>query len=205
MDAVETSYSPRHTPRKLAFALALSVALHLLLVWYMSNWYPTKWGNLPSSSLSRPLNITITAPKALDIKQPQTPLPAPTTDQSPRIQPQPKKESNDSAKTAMSKKTLSGDIKERPVTTAQIKQSAAAVIRDLTDDDEGVQMQRPDSVSTILERALDKPSETPGIFSQADGTTRVVTEQGFTYCMKPLEDWRIIDPGDDMRVSGYCQ
>jgi hypothetical protein len=60
-------------------------------------------------------------------------------------------------------------------------------------------------VSAILDKALNPQREAPGITTQADGTTRVVTKQGNTYCIKPSEDWRILDPHDDIRVSVYCE
>jgi hypothetical protein len=203
MDLNEISYPPSSTLRKLTFAFALSIGLHLVLVWYLSDWHQTEWDDFPSPALQRPLNITITPPRAPVSKRPQAPLPEQATDQSAKIRPQPKKKPNDTAEATTSKQTLSS-TRERAVSTAQIKQSAAAVIRALTDDDEGEQEQRQDRVSTILERALNKPREKPGIRSLADGTTRIVTEQGYTYCIKPLDDWRIIDPQDDIRTSVYC-
>jgi hypothetical protein len=212
MEMARIAYTPGFSPRKFAFAIALSISLHLLLVWHLSQWYKAGWTNLPTSSVQPHLHITITTPKTQETEHQQPPLSEAATGQSPEEKPLPMKEPIDRAEVETTptqaptpKPTTTGSIEERPVTTAQIKQSATAVIRELADDDTGEQEQRPDSTSAILERALNKPRETPGIYSQMDGTTRVVTEQGFTYCVKPLDDWRIIDPEDDMRVSVYCQ
>ncbi|MCU7875204.1 MAG: hypothetical protein KZQ84_00115 [Candidatus Thiodiazotropha sp. (ex Lucinoma borealis)] len=51
---------------------------------------------------------------------------------------------------------------------------------------------------------MNKPREAPGVTSLADGTIRVVTEYGVTYCIKPIEDWRINGPEDDMGGSMHC-
>jgi hypothetical protein len=212
MDKAETALRPGFTPRGFFFAIALSICLHLLLVWHLSNWYQAGWDNLPIPSLRRPLHITIAAPRIQETESQQAPLSEPAIDQSPVKKPQPKKEPIDKVEaevtplhTAPSKQTITGTIKQRPVTTAQIKQSAATITRKLAEDNVGEQKQRLDSVSAILERALNKPRETPGIYSQADGTTRVVTENGFTYCIKALDDWRILDPQDNIRTSMYCK
>jgi hypothetical protein len=211
VDLAETAPHPGFTPRGLAFTIALSVGFHLLILWRLSDWYQAGWDNHSPFSRQRPLLVTVTAPRSQETEHQPVPSSEPVTDQSTIKKPTAKKEVINEAVTDVTpphavplKQTTTGTIRERTVTTAQIKQSVATVVRDLADDDEGELEQKPDPVSATLDRALNKPRETPGIYSQANGTTRVVTEQGFTYCVKAPEDWRIIDPEDDMRVSTNC-
>jgi hypothetical protein len=211
MELAETAPHPGFTPRGLAFAVALSVGFHLLIVWRLSDWYHAGWDDHTPFSRQRPLLVTVTAPRSQETEHQPAPPSEPVTEQSTIEKPPPKKAAINEIVTEVtpphaepSKQTTTSAIKARTVTTAQIKQSVATVVRDLADDDEGELERKPDSVSATLDRALNKPRETPGVYSRANGTTRVVTEQGFTYCVKALDDWRIIDPEDDMRVSTNC-
>jgi hypothetical protein len=211
METVEIPYHPGFTPRGLAYAIVLSIALHLLLAWYLSNWYKAGWDNPSPPSFQRPLHITISAPVTRETKARQAQSHNPAAEQKPVEKSPPQKQPIDEAEaepspkhSVESKPAITGAIKERTVTTAQIKRSATAIVNYMTEDDKGEQIDKPDSVSAILDRALNKPREKPGIYTRADGTTRVVTEQGFTYCMKAADDWRIIDPQDDLQVSAYC-
>ncbi|MET0089370.1 MAG: hypothetical protein ABW068_04990 [Candidatus Thiodiazotropha sp.] len=61
------------------------------------------------------------------------------------------------------------------------------------------------SVSARLNRALNPKQEAAGVSVRADGTIRVVTDWGYTYCIKPLDEGQIEDPGEDIRVSMVCR
>ena len=61
---------------------------------------------------------------------------------------------------------------------------------------------RPES---ILDRALNPKRETPGVKTRADGTLRVVTEQGLVYCVKPTEAWRFPGPGEELPLNMICR
>ncbi len=84
----------------------------------------------------------------------------------------------------------------------QVAREMARTMPDASDQDSP---QDATSVSARLDRALNPKREAPGVTVREDGTTRVVTEWGYTYCIKPLEDGQIVDPGEDIRVSMYCR
>ncbi|MEW8509100.1 MAG: hypothetical protein AB2598_20660 [Candidatus Thiodiazotropha sp.] len=204
MEVAEISPGSGAWPRQLSIALLLSIGFHLLLL-QLGNWLQQQRDALALSPLPRPLSITIATPGAAPPEPgPQPPAMVPATTQTPQKRPQSPMPSESETPT----QTTAEGIRKRVVTSAQIRRSAAAVIQELTkqtkEEGEGERKEEPDPLSAILRRALNKPHETPGVYTQADGTTRVVTENGFTYCVKPLDDWRIVDPEDDMRVSVYC-
>ncbi|MES9812750.1 MAG: hypothetical protein AB2765_14280 [Candidatus Thiodiazotropha endolucinida] len=213
MDVAETSFHPGLESRGLAYAIALSIGLHLLLFWQSNNWFQIKWDKHSPTSVRQPLRVSITPPRSIqESTHRQTGPIEPAADRAPEERPPQKKDplaeiqaEPVSHPTSTSIPPISGSIRERTVTTAQIRRSAAATAHDMAKDNTGEQAKKADAVSAALERVLNKPLETPGIYTQADGTTRVVTEQGFTYCIKALNDWRILDPGEDMRVSMYCK
>ncbi|WP_369160592.1 hypothetical protein [Candidatus Thiodiazotropha sp. LNASS1] len=213
MDVAETSLQPGFGSLGLAYAIALSIGLHLLLLWLTTNWFQIEWNRHSPSSARQPLRVSITQPRSIhESTQRQTGSIETAADPAPEEKPPQKKDplAEIQAKpvphpTSTSIPPISGSTRERTVTTAQIRRSAAATARDMAKDNTGEQAKEADAVSATLERVLNKPRETPGIYTQADGTTRVVTEQGFTYCIKALNDWRILDPGEDMRVSMYCK
>ncbi|MES9926236.1 MAG: hypothetical protein ABW152_19335 [Candidatus Thiodiazotropha endolucinida] len=213
MDVAETSIHPGLESRGLAYAIALSIGLHLLLFWQTNNWFQIEWDKHSASSVRQPLRVSITPPRSIqESTHRQTGSIEPAADRTPEEKPPQKKDPLAEIQaepvphpTSTSIPPISGSIRERTVTTAQIRRSAAATTRDMAMDNTGEQAKKADAVSAILERVLNKPRETPGIYTQADGTTRVVTELGFTYCIKALNDWRILDPGEDMRVSMYCK
>lgn len=213
MDVAETSLHPGLESRGLAYAIALSIGLHLLLLWLTTNWFQIEWNRHSSSFVRQPLRVSITPPRSIqESTHRQTGSIEPAADRAPEEKPASKNDPLAEIQaepvpipTSTSIPPISASIKGRTVTTAQIRRSAAAAARDIAKDNTGEQTNRADAVSATLERVLNKPRETPGIYTQADGTTRVVTDQGFTYCIKALDDWRILDPGEDMRVSMYCK
>lgn len=92
------------------------------------------------------------------------------------------------------------------ITSARILSSSKQISRNLVIGEQQADTKGDkNSVSAILDQALNPKREAANISTLADGTTRVVTEQGYTYCIKPLDDWRIVDPQDDMRVSAFCK
>ncbi|MBV2091760.1 MAG: hypothetical protein KUF72_12830 [Candidatus Thiodiazotropha sp. (ex Ctena orbiculata)] len=195
--------------RTFASALSLSVAMHFLLTWYLGDKLWRYLPESPSHDRSSTIRITIESPvrvstpdenhqRASMPKQPRTRTAKPKRPDntpSPAIPP----ERNERKKPIMESKT------DR-VTSARILSSSKQIIRNLVSD-EGQADTTGDkgSVSAILDQALNPKREAANISTLADGTTRVVTEQGYTYCIKPLDDWRIVDPQDDMRVSAFCK
>ncbi|MBT2989177.1 MAG: hypothetical protein B6D72_01660 [gamma proteobacterium symbiont of Ctena orbiculata] len=205
MDAAEISPPIGFPPRGLAFTILLSIGLHLLLLWQPSNWLQAERDNLTPSSLPRLLSITLApAVNNQERSSPQAASIEPAQEPNPEQRPQAEKQPGEANQATPSNSVSDVGIRERKVTAAQIRQSATAIVNEITEDNREAEDVRSDSVAEILGRALNKPRKTPGVYTQADGTTRVVTRQGFSYCIKALEDWRTIDPEDDMRVSVYC-
>ena len=197
--------------RTLHPALLISVALHLLLLWLIANKLEFNLSeNIPIKR--SPIHVAI-------IHQNMKPKPFKSHERTSlqnseiteTVEPQQKPQTNNQSLQKESSKqkidqTSSPDGSRRRVTSAKIISSSSEVINKLSNN-ESIQttIQKSDSVSAILDRALNPKRESPGITTQADGTTRVVTENGLTYCIKPLDDWKIVDPEDDMRVSMYCR
>lgn len=201
MDMAEISPGTGLPPCGFTFAVAISIGLHILMLWYLSNWLQQQRDSSAPSSLPKLLSITITVPGTTQvIFNPQAASIEPSTTRN--------QESSQQTQIPSSNKALveltSDGIRKKSITSSQIMRSKEAIIQDLAKQTEEVERENTDTVSAILQHALNKPRETPGVSSHADGTIRVVTENGFTYCIKPLDDWRIIDPEDDLRVSVYC-
>ncbi|MET0108930.1 MAG: hypothetical protein ABW084_08545 [Candidatus Thiodiazotropha sp.] len=213
MDEAETSLQPGFGSLGLAYAIALSIGLHLLLLWLTAGWLQIEWNRHSPLTARQPLSVYITPPRSIrESTLPPTGSIEPAADLAPEEKPAQKngplaeiQAEQESHPASTSMPPLSGSTGARAVTTAQIRRSAVATVRDMATDHTKEQATYEDAVSAILERALNKPRKTPGVYTQADGTTRVVTEYGLSYCIKALDDWRIIDPGDDMRVSMYCK
>ena len=60
------------------------------------------------------------------------------------------------------------------------------------------------AIALAIKRSLKGQRETPGVSTLADGTIRVVTQFGTTYCVKPRDDTGILGPEDDMPASTTC-
>lgn len=206
MEAAEISPAIALSPRGLAYAVLLSTGLHLLMLWLLSNWLQAERDDHAPSSLPGPLHITLVpAADREERPSPQAASIEPAQEPNPEQRPQAEKQPVEANQATPSDSVSDLGIRERKVTTAKIRRSATAVVKELAEDDRETEDARSDPVAEILGRALNEPRETPGVYTQADGTTRVVTQQGFSYCIEALEDWRIIDPEDDMRVSVYCK
>ncbi|MCG8037330.1 MAG: hypothetical protein JAZ19_09845 [Candidatus Thiodiazotropha taylori] len=191
--------------RAFASALTLSIALHFLLTWYLGDKLWRYMPESPSYNRSSTIRITIQAPVRVSTpqqnhqrvsmpKQPKTPIVEPkrpdTTDPPERNQ----------------QKQPIAESKADRITSARILSSSKQISRNLVIGEQQADTKGDkNSVSAILDQALNPKREAANISTLVDGTTRVVTEQGYTYCIKPLDDWRIVDPQDDMRVSAFCK
>ncbi|MCG8015172.1 MAG: hypothetical protein JAY97_03065 [Candidatus Thiodiazotropha sp. 'RUGA'] len=191
--------------RTFASALILSIAMHFLLTWYLSDKLWRYLPESPSQDRSSTIRITIESPVRVSTphlnhkrvsmpKQPRTPAAEPkrpdTTNPAGRNQP----------------KQPIAESKADRITSARILSSSKQISRNLVIGEQQADTKGDkNSVSAILDQALNPEREAAHISTLADGTTRVVTEQGYTYCIKPLDDWRVIDPQDDMRVSAFCK
>ncbi|MCG7944996.1 MAG: hypothetical protein N0C84_01470 [Candidatus Thiodiazotropha taylori] len=191
--------------RTFASALTLSIAMHFLLTWYLGDKLWRYMPEPPSYNRSSTIQITIESPVRVSTplqnhqrvsmpKQPKTPIVEPkrpdTTDPPERNQ----------------QKQPIAESKTDRITSARILLSSKQISRNLVIGEQQADTKGDiNSVSAILDQALNPKREAANISTLVDGTTRVVTEQGYTYCIKPLDDWRIVDPQDDMRVSAFCK
>lgn len=208
---------------RLRIALVVSVGLHLLMIWLAAYYSPLGYKGFPNATPSAPIRITIVHPRDIQTDTPRHRSVIPThpiTDnksenRAERTQvydnptdthPIPTSKPEDKTVSEPTKPmAISGTISSSLVSTSQIITTATDIAHEIAGDDTSEVVKETSSVSVKLDRALNKSQETPGVYSLSDGTTRVVTEFGTTYCIQPIDDWRIIGPEDDMRVSMYCK
>ncbi|MEJ2611778.1 MAG: hypothetical protein P8179_17300 [Candidatus Thiodiazotropha sp.] len=188
-------------PRRLAPALMLSIGLNLLIIWFIAKLIPH---NIESHHRSKAIQITfgnqlrnqqIASAKAIKpILSNQAESHSSTHSQK---QPEPLTQKN------RIKQQIKSDS-PHSVTTAKILSSASSITHDIATEGPNDTKKDETSVSAILNKALNPHREAPGVSNLADGTIRVVTKQGYTYCIKPMDDGKINGPEDDIRVSVYC-
>jgi hypothetical protein len=192
-------------------ALLISVALHLLLIWFMANIPRFIHYQKKQPIQASPVHITIARqfmetdsnrkqPSQLNTKTAPAVTPPLPPKRAKQVNPQ------NRIKQTENQPTTSTKSNKRRITAAKIISSSTEIIQKLAqDDDSKSQSPMTNSVSAIIDQVFNPAKPAPGITTQIDGTTKVVTESGNTYCIKPLDDWKILGPEDDMRVSGYCQ
>ncbi|MEJ2621794.1 MAG: hypothetical protein P8163_16530 [Candidatus Thiodiazotropha sp.] len=195
--------------RKLAPALFISVTIHFLLIWYLVDKLQDYLQHSPNTTPPSPIQITLDLPTISRVTHADAessavvtnkPTPIPETPPSPPPSIKQHKLSN--------KPTQGSSIKppEQKVTSGRILTSSKEISREMASIDQPEHTTpAKDSISTIFNRALDDNREAAGVSTLADGTTRVVTEFGNSYCIKALDDWMIVDPQDDMRVLFFCK
>ncbi|MCG7909108.1 MAG: hypothetical protein JAY61_12740 [Candidatus Thiodiazotropha taylori] len=191
--------------RTFASALTLSIAMHFLLTWYLGDKLWRYMPEPPSYNRSSTIQITIESPVRVSTplqnhqrvsmpKQPKTPIL------------EPKRPDTTAPPERNQQKQPIAESEADRITSARILSSSKQISRNLVIGEQQADTKGDkNSVSAILDQALNPKREAANISTLVDGTTRVVTEQGYTYCIKPLDDWRIVDPQDDMRVSAFCK
>ncbi|MET0081202.1 MAG: hypothetical protein ABW119_22335 [Candidatus Thiodiazotropha lotti] len=197
--------------RAFASALVLSVAIHFLLTWYLGDRLWRYLSDSPSHDRPPLIRITIESPVRNStpfVNHQRTSMPQQKRAPDPPAEPErhDKTPSPPNQAGLINQQQSVTESKAPEITSARILSSSKAISRDLAiGEDQAESTENKNSVAAILDRALNPKQEAPNISTLADGTTRVVTEQGYTYCIKPLDDWRIVDPQDDMRVSAFCK
>ncbi|ODB84734.1 hypothetical protein A3195_02075 [Candidatus Thiodiazotropha endoloripes] len=185
--------------------------MHFLLTWYLGD---RLWRYLTeSSSYHQPAMIRITIESPIRTSTPhenhqQVSMPkqqrSPTQTAEPKHHDKPPSPTNQ-AELNERQQPITETTADK-ITSARILSSSKEISRNLVIDEEQADtIENKNSVSATLDQALNPKREAPNLSTRADGTIRVVTEQGYTYCIKPLDDWRIVDPQDDMRVSAFCK
>ena len=198
---------------RLSLALAISCGVHLLILWlaahnrieFKISATPTLPRNihLSLSSLSPPqpkATTQLIAPTGADRGDKATAEATPSTAQAAR--PRAKTVLGDNLKPRES--TATPDIR-KPISATRIMVAAQEEARKIAKK-EFTGVEKPaTSIASRLDLALNPPREAPNVKTMADGTTRVVTKFGITYCNKPREDWRILGPEEDISVSVTCK
>ncbi len=204
-------FSQTQIPTRLGLsgALIVSLGIHLLLLWWLAYHANAldRSADWPQGKKTLRLKLEWLTPA-----EPEPPLTRDTPPPKPLAQPSSKPENRLPAKPAPALKA------DRPIpnpahssrpTTQDLLRSANQVARELAktipETSEPKRHRDTTSVSARLDRALNPRREAPSVSVLADGTTRVVTEGGYSYCIKPLDDGQIVDPGEDMRVMMYCR
>ncbi|MEL0584614.1 MAG: hypothetical protein AAES65_07015 [Candidatus Thiodiazotropha sp. (ex. Lucinoma kazani)] len=193
------------------------------MIWLAAYYSRLGFKEFPISSPQTPIRITIVHPRDIQTDTPRNRSVIPTypiadnesKTRAPQTQvydnrtdtntlPTPKPE--DKIDSELTKpEAITGTISTRPVSVTQIITTATDIAHEIAGDNTSEVVKETSSVSTKLDRALNKLQQTPGVYSLSDGTIRIVTEFGTTYCIQPIDDWRINGPEDDMRVSMYCK
>jgi hypothetical protein len=108
-----------------------------------------------------------------------------------------------------SKQTVTDEVRpspktHHPVSKAQILATAKSVAHELAIKDMSETKPTESAIALAIKRSLKGQREAPGVSTLADGTIRVVTQFGTSYCVKPKDDTGILGPEDDMSVSMTC-
>ncbi|MCU7918379.1 MAG: hypothetical protein KZQ95_08460 [Candidatus Thiodiazotropha sp. (ex Epidulcina cf. delphinae)] len=190
------------------------------MIWLAANDSQTGFHTLPTSSLPTTIHITIahpvtnqidtttqiSSPSPTDPKKIMEPL---THTQEKQTNTHPISEAKPDQKTATHTtreiESQTAPNSGRPISTAKIMATATDVASEIAGEDTSDAKKDSSSISSKLDKALNKPREAPGVSMLSDGTTRVVTEYGATYCIKPKDDLRINRPEDDINVSMFCK
>ncbi|MCG7936473.1 MAG: hypothetical protein JAY69_05400 [Candidatus Thiodiazotropha taylori] len=191
--------------RTFASALTLSIAMHFLLTWYLGDKLWRYMPEPPSYNRSSTIQITIESPVRVSTpQQNHQRVSMPKQQKTPILEPK-GPDTTDPPERNQQKQPIAESKTDR-ITSAKILSSSKQISRNLVIGEQQADTKGDkNSVSAILDQALNPKREAANISTLVDGTTRVVTEQGYTYCIKPLDDWRIVDPQDDMRVSAFCK
>ncbi|MCU7906901.1 MAG: hypothetical protein KZQ76_13870 [Candidatus Thiodiazotropha sp. (ex Epidulcina cf. delphinae)] len=201
-------------------ALVVSVGLHALMFRLVENGSQTDFHVLPTASPPTTIHITIAHPVTNRIDtttQISPPSPADrkkmteslkhtqqTQDREEQTDTHPISEWKSNDKTA-TRSTREIESQTAPISTAKIIITAMEVAREIAGEDANDYKKDSDSIASKLDNAWNKPRKAPGVSMLSDGTTRVVTEYGVTYCIKPKSDLRINRPEDDINVSVLCK
>ncbi|MET0066554.1 MAG: hypothetical protein ABW076_09435 [Candidatus Thiodiazotropha sp.] len=190
-------------------ALTASLGLHLLLAWWLANSLDLNPPGLHGQTSSGALRVKLqrrgpVAPEPA--ASPDTPYPASAEPSSYT----PGERLPEHAHPPPGNNRATGKTKSQHTPSTQaLLRSAGQVAREIarTIPDSAVRENHSDSTSVAarLDRALNPKREAAGVSVRADGTTRVVTDWGYSYCIKPLEEGQIVDPGEDIRVSMVCR
>ncbi|RLW66349.1 MAG: hypothetical protein B6D73_03915 [gamma proteobacterium symbiont of Stewartia floridana] len=191
--------------RTFASALTLSIAMHFLLTWYLGEKLWRYLSESPSHDRTSTIRITIESPVRVSTPQQNHQwVSMPKQARTPTVEP--KRPDTTNPPERNERKLPIAESKADRITSAKILMSSKQISRNLVIGEQQADTKGDkDSVSAILDQALNPKREAANISTLVDGTTRVVSEQGYTYCIKPLDDWRIVDPQDDMRVSAFCK
>ena len=199
-------YSLLGNPSRSAYgtALAISLGLHLLILGFAAR-YLFDSGNTPAPAKPRTIHLTLSSAQS-----PESDAGTHQREQSAAGKAEAGTPKDDSAGNTTDTRSATGQaspLKRTPggVTASRIRETAKAYARSMAADDTSQTPHRKSAITSTLERAFNPQAEPPGVSTRADGTIRVVTPFGTTYCIKPRDDSRIQGPEDDLPVSMICR
>ncbi len=192
-----------------SWALALSLGLHILLIWLAVHLlFTTQPTHSPAKS--RTIHLSFES-----VNEQQTKTDVHATDQRPSSQ-----VATGKAKHAPTQSLHDREIKQanppnaddQPETmrtpsnpsSAQIKATAESLAKSIAAEDTTTLRQKRSAIEKRLQELFGQQGEAPGVTELADGTIRVVTAFGIVYCIKPPDESRILGPEDVMPVSVTC-
>jgi hypothetical protein len=201
-------------------AIAISFGFHMLILWVVTR-YLFDDGNMPMPAKPRTIHLTLsyTQSRRSDPVVPRPVLSTTRTDEvkttkdetsrkmilngDDRLNPPPGKGTTKDPK-VFGDSTLASET-QGSVSASQIMASAKTYAQRMATEDTTQVKQEDSAIRSALKRAFNPHREPPGVTSLADGTIRVITPFGTTYCIKPRDDSRILGPEDDMPVSMTCR
>ncbi len=190
--------------RRLALVLSVSIALHALLLWRIGNpLRDTETTTGPAASRTLHLIFTPTEQSQSDTEAPLHPAHSRSVDRAKSME-----QDSREIRTPERMETSEAPTKQPPhdrTTSSAILATARELARRMALRDGRQTKSGHGGVAAVLERALNPRTEAPGVKALADGTIRVVTENGLVYCIRPAEDWRILGPEDNLPVSVTCR
>jgi hypothetical protein len=203
-EAIGLSRPETPPSRRLALVLSLSLVLHALLLWRIGNpLRNTETAAVPAASRTLHLIFTPTKQMESEIEAPLNPADPRSTDLAKSME----KDSGETKTPEQMETSEPPTMKpahDRTTSTA-ILATARDLARQMALKDAHQTKSGHGGVASALERALNPQTEAPGVKALADGTIRVVTENGLIYCIRPDEEWRILGPEDALPVSVICR
>jgi hypothetical protein len=195
--------------RNISYALIISASVHALLIWLAVHPQHISQNVTPIDRESNAIHITLKYPQP----SPSLPKQSSPSRPSPLTRPLPARDSKPTTQKPNLKpnkpNVVHRDKQKQKVTSAKILGTVSEAVKEVTQqkysqETQNTGLKEKPPILAPLDKALNPRREAPNITVRSDGTTRVVTKSGTTYCIKPLEDWKIIDPNDDIRTSTTC-
>lgn len=201
-------------------AFALSFGIHILILWFSAR-FLFDAGNMPTPAKPRTIHLTLSTSQNRR-SDPAVPRPVQSTTKPDEVEDSKEDTSREMIRkrderlnpppgepvikdpSAFGDSTPAGKIQGR-VSASRIMASAKTYAQQMATEDTKEAERKDSAITSAMKRAFNPHREPPGVTTLADGTIRVVTPFGTTYCIRPQDDSRILGPEDDMPVSMTCR